>query len=140
MPLIALLLLFLGAVFMFDRRIFFRVLYVLFNLWLPVLFLAATGALTARQPWAPWFDPTGTTDIVFVYLMLLSAVSALLQFFLCRLLALSSTAAFIPAAAAVILGAALLYPSLQTAMAILLSAALVLQILFLAAGLKKIFR
>ncbi len=139
MPLIALLLLFMGAVFIFDRQIFFRVFYVLFNLWLPVLFLTAAGALTVRLPWVPWFDQEGIADIVFIYLMLLTTVSALLQFFLCRLLALSPIAPLIPATVAVVLVAALLYPSLQAIMAILLLAALVLQIVFLALGLKKFF-
>lgn len=142
MPLITLLLFFMAVVYIIDRRIFLGLLYVALNLWLPVLFLASAEALTSDIRQLPWSDPAGTPDTVLVYLLLLSAASALLQFFLCRELGFSRRAAFLPLAGAAAVGVVLFAPPATTvkiAAGVLILLLLGVQIVLFALNLKKIF-
>lgn len=56
MPLIVLFLLLLAAVFLLDNRIIFRILFVVVNLWLTVMYFVIAEIQTAKLPQVPWFD------------------------------------------------------------------------------------
>ena len=60
MPLIVLFLLLLAAVFLLDNRIIFRILFVVVNLWLTVMYFVIAEIQTAKLPQVPWFDPAGS--------------------------------------------------------------------------------
>lgn len=96
MPLIVLFLLLLAAVFLLDNRIIFRILFVVVNLWLTVMYFVIAEIQTAKLPQVPWFDPAGVSGTVVVYLALLMTAAGVLLFFLSRLLFVSRLPAVFP--------------------------------------------
>ena len=99
MPLIVLFLLLLAAVFLLDNRIIFRILFVVVNLWLTVMYFVIAEIQTAKLPQVPWFDPAGVSGTVVVYLALLMTAAGVLLFFLSRLLFVSRLPAVFPLSA-----------------------------------------
>ena len=104
MPLIVLFLLLLAAVFLLDNRIIFRILFVVVNLWLTVMYFVIAEIQTAKLPQVPWFDPAGVSGTVVVYLALLMTAAGVLLFFLSRLLFVSRLPAVFPFIGAALLG------------------------------------
>ena len=134
MPLIVLFLLLLAAVFLLDNRIIFRILFVVVNLWLTVMYFVIAEIQTAKLPQVPWFDPAGVSGTVVVYLALLMTAAGVLLFFLSRLLFVSRLPAVFP-----FIGAA----GSQSAAHAAGGAALILlllHIVFAALGFRKIFK
>lgn len=111
MPLIVLFLLLLAAVFLLDNRIIFRILFVVVNLWLTVMYFVIAEIQTAKLPQVPWFDPAGVSGTVVVYLALLMTAAGVLLFFLSRLLFVSRLPAVFPFIGAALLGIGLLPPA-----------------------------
>ena len=138
MPLIVLFLLLLAAVFLLDNRIIFRILFVVVNLWLTVMYFVIAEIQTAKLPQVPWFDPAGVSGTVVVYLALLMTAAGVLLFFLSRLLFVSRLPAVFP-----LLGIGLLPAGSQSAAHAAGGAALILlllHIVFAALGFRKIFK
>ena len=136
MPLIVLFLLLLAAVFLLDNRIIFRILFVVVNLWLTVMYFVIAEIQTAKLPQVPWFDPAGVSGTVVVYLALLMTAAGVLLFFLSRLLFVSRLPAVFP-----LIG--LLPAGSQSAAHAAGGAALILlllHIVFAALGFRKIFK
>ena len=129
MPLIVLFLLLLAAVFLLDNRIIFRILFVVVNLWLTVMYFVIAEIQTAKLPQVPWFDPAGVSGTVVVYLALLMTAAGVLLFFLSRLLFVSRLPAVFPFIGAALLGIGLLPAGSQSAAHAAGGAALILLLL-----------
>ena len=143
MPLIVLFLLLLAAVFLLDNRIIFRILFVVVNLWMTVMYFVIAEIQTAKLPQVPWFDPAGVSGTVVVYLALLMTAAGVLLFFLSRLLFVSRLPAVFPFIGAALLGIGLLPAGSQSAAHAAGGAALILlllHIVFAALGFRKIFK
>ena len=141
MPLIVLFLLLLAAVFLLDNRIIFRILFVVVNLWLTVMYFVIAEIQTAKLPQVPWF--AGVSGTVVVYLALLMTAAGVLLFFLSRLLFVSRLPAVFPFIGAALLGIGLLPAGSQSAAHAAGGAALILlllHIVFAALGFRKIFK